>query len=165
MLIWFLLSVVLLVLDQITKTLVMANLPIEGDSFAIIQDFFHFTHVRNSGAIFGFGGDQGWTLYFFIGAAFLASVFFVVLLVKADHKNKKLWVYLLALSLLIAGTLGNCIDRIFQVDHQVVDFIDFRGIWPYVFNVADMCLTVGISLFLFDQIILEPIRVKKNEQS
>jgi len=59
------------------------------------------------------------------------------------------------------GALGNIVDRL-RLKH-VVDFIDFRGIWPYVFNIADMCLCIGIGFFLFDQLFLEPKRVKKTD--
>ncbi|HOW37501.1 MAG TPA: signal peptidase II [Candidatus Izemoplasmatales bacterium] len=161
---WLLaLSVGLVVIDQVTKALVMVNLPVETDTLPIIRDFFHFTHVRNSGAVFGIGGDHGWLLFFFIFAALAATVLFAVMFAKNNFGDKRTRWYALSLSLLMAGTAGNLIDRIFQFDHQVVDFIDFRGIWPYVFNVADMCLCIGIGLFLFDQLFLEPKRVKKTD--
>jgi len=91
----------------------------------------------------------------------LALIIFGVMFFKTDFKDKKLFWYQLALTLLIAGALGNVIDRIFQFDHNVIDFIDFRGIWNYVFNIADICLNVGIAIFLFDQFILDPRRNKK----
>jgi lipoprotein signal peptidase len=52
------------------------------------------------------------------------------------------------------------IDRLAQPDHAVIDFFDFYAIWDYVFNVADICLTVGIALFVFDQLFLEPKRAE-----
>ncbi|MDD3864906.1 MAG: signal peptidase II [Candidatus Izemoplasmatales bacterium] len=165
MLVWIIIAALLLVLDQLTKALIVTTLVTEGSTLPIIQDFFHFTYVRNAGAVFGIGGDAGWLYYFFIGAAIIASIIFVILFIKIDHKNPKLWLYSLSLALLFAGTLGNCCDRLFQYDHQVIDFIDFRGIWPYIFNVADMCLTVGIGCFLFDQLLLEPRRVKNNDKT
>lgn len=165
MLIWLAVALGLLAIDQVSKVLIVQNFHFEGQTLPVIQDFFHLTYVRNSGAVFGIGGDHGWLLYFFILAAFAASVFFVVMFVKSDRKDKRLFWFRLALTLLVAGTLGNLIDRLFQPDHQVVDFLDFRGIWPYVFNFADMCLCVGIGLFLFDQLILEPKRGKADAKS
>jgi signal peptidase II len=156
--IWIVLALGLLTLDQVTKALVNAFLPIEGQYVTIIEGLLRFRHVRNSGAVFGLGGDHGWALYFFIATALIAAILFVVMFIKSDQKNKKLTVYRLALTLLFAGALGNCIDRLFQIDHRVVDFLDFYGIWVYVFNVADMCLTVGIGFFLLDQLVLEPKR-------
>ena len=55
------------------------------------------------------------------------------------------------------------LDRVFQPDHRVVDYLDFRGIWDYVFNFADMCLTVGIGLYVFDQFFLDPKRLKEDK--
>jgi signal peptidase II len=165
MLPWILISAFLLGLDQLSKALVLANFTHEGDTIPIINNFFHFTFVRNPGAVFGIGGESGWALYAIVAAAFIAIGIFVALFIKSDFKNKKLWLYHLALSLLMAGTLGNFCDRVFQPQHMVIDFIDFRGIWNYIFNIADMCLTIGISMFLFDQIILEPKRVKPHESA
>lgn len=165
MIIWLAVALGLLAIDQVSKALIVANFRFEGQTLPILQDFFHLTYVRNSGAVFGIGGDHGWLLYFFVAAAFAASAFFVVMFVKSDKTDKRLFWFRLSLVLLVAGTLGNLIDRLFQPDHQVVDFLDFRGIWPYVFNFADMCLCVGIALFLFDQLILEPKRGKAHGQS
>ena len=159
MLIWLLLSLTLIGIDQLSKAWVVATFASEGDTLPIINGFFHFTYVRNAGAVFGLGSEAG-IYWVFIGAAILAFAVFGYLLAKSDAKNKKLWLYHLAIALLIAGATGNFIDRLFQPDHHVVDFIDFRGIWNYVFNVADMCLVVGIGLFLFDQFLLEPKREK-----
>jgi signal peptidase II len=162
MVIWIVLACILIGIDQVSKALVVANFSYEGATIGIIPDFFHFTYVRNSGAVFGLGGNTGWLLYFFIGTAILAAFLFVFLFLKINFKRKDMRIYAFALTLLFAGTLGNCLDRIFQPDHSVVDFIDFRGIWTYVFNVADMCLCIGIGFFLFDQLILDAKRVKKN---
>lgn len=162
---WIVLALGLLALDQGTKALVNVFLPTEGQYVTIIEGLLRFRHVRNSGAIFGLGGDHGWALYLFVTMAILASVMFLVLFLKSNHRDKKLTVYHLSLALLFAGSLGNCIDRLFQVDHCVVDFLDFYGIWVYVFNVADMCLCIGIGFFLLDQLILEPKRLKNKEQS
>ena len=165
MIIYILFTVLLVVIDQISKAWTMSYFGFEGDTVAIIQDFFHFTYVRNPGAVFGLGGDSGYGYLFFIGFGVIGLAIFSVLFAKNNWKDKRRIWYNISLMLLIAGTLGNFIDRIFQIDHKVVDFIDFRGIWDYVFNIADMCLTVGISLFMFDQFILDPKRVKTNESN
>lgn len=161
MIVWIILIVLLIALDQITKALVVSGFTHVGDTFPVIQDFFHFTYVRNSGAVFGLGGDITDILWVFIIVAIIAAIVLGYFFFSNDFKDKRRIVYTLAISLLIAGTFGNFIDRIFQPDHMVVDFIDFRGIWSYVFNVADMCLNVGIALFIVDLFFLEPKRVKK----
>lgn len=159
---WIIFILALVGLDQVTKALVVSNFALEGDTVAVIQDFFHITYVRNSGAVFGIFQGLADTYVVFLVFISIALVVFGYLFIKNDYKDKKLFWYTLALSLLIAGALGNAIDRVFQPDHNVVDMIDFRGIWQYVFNVADICLNVGIAVFIIDQFILEPKRKKVN---
>lgn len=161
MIYWILLIISLIAIDQLTKAWVVSAFEHVGDTFPVIQDFFHFTYVRNSGAVFGLGGDITDIMWVFIIIAILAAVVLGYFFFTNDFKDKRRVIYTLAISLLIAGTFGNFIDRLFQPDHMVVDFIDFRGIWNYVFNVADMCLNVGIVLFVVDLFFLEPKRVKK----
>lgn len=160
MIAWIVLIIALIGLDQLTKFWTVSHFALEGDTMPIIQDFFHFTYVRNSGAVFGIFQGLADTYVVFLVVMGIAIVIFSILFIKNDFKDKKTFWYSLSLALLIAGAFGNAIDRIFQPDHNVVDFIDFRGIWSYVFNVADICLNVGIALFIFDQFILEPKRKK-----
>lgn len=164
MLLYIILGIFLIVLDQVSKAWMVSFLSTQPNfSFPIIPDFFHFTYTRNPGACCGLGGNEGFPLIFFIVTGILAIGIFTYFLIHTNFKDKKLWFYHLGLTLLIAGAAGNLIDRIVQVDHKVIDFIDFRGIWGFIFNVADICLTVGITIFLIDQILLEPIRRKKSE--
>ncbi len=158
MIAWIILIVVLVGIDQLTKALVVGSFAMEGDTIPVIQDFFHITYVRNSGAVFGVFQGLADTYIIFIVVMSIAIVMFGILFFKNDFKNKKTFWYTLSLSLLIAGAFGNALDRLFQPDHNVVDFIDFRGIWTYVFNVADICLNVGIAIFIIDQFFLEPKR-------
>jgi signal peptidase II len=58
-----------------------------------------------------------------------------------------------AFGMIVGGAIGNIVDR-FQ-HRWVVDFIDFRTIWPNVFNVADACITVGVGLLVLSQLIRE----------
>ncbi|MDD3122267.1 MAG: signal peptidase II [Candidatus Izemoplasmatales bacterium] len=157
---WILIIIGLLGVDQLAKYLVNAHFTYEGETVPVIQNFFHITYVRNPGVVFGLGGDTGIPYFFLIGVAILAGLAFGYMLYKNDFTDKRTIWYVLALSLLIAGSFGNAIDRVAQFDHKVVDFIDFRGIWNYVFNIADMCLTVGIGVFIVDQLFLEPKRTK-----
>lgn len=158
MILYIIIAVVLLIIDQITKALVVANFTFVGDTLPIIRDFFHFTYVRNEGGMMGL--DIGGNYWIFIIFGFIALGVFGYLFKTTDWKDRRKILYHISLSMLVAGALGNLIDRIFQPDHFVVDFIDFRGIWIYVFNVADMCLSIGISIFMFDQFILDPKRLK-----
>ncbi len=163
---YILLTVILVVIDQVSKAYMVEFLSSQPNlTFPVIEGFFHFTYVRNPGVVFGIGGDAGLPLLFFIVTGLLAIGIFSYYLVKTDFKDKRLWVYHLGLALLIAGAAGNLIDRVVQVDHRVIDFLDFRGIWGYIFNVADMCLSVGITVFLVDQLLLEPKRRKPSVES
>ena len=159
---WIILILSLIGLDQLTKWLVVANFSSEGDTFAIIPGFFHFTYVRNSGAVFGLFQGLAETYVVFLVIISIAIVIFGYLFYKNDFHDKRTFWYSLGLSLLIAGAFGNAIDRLFQPDHNVVDFIDFRGIWVYVFNIADICLNVGIVIFIVDTLFLEHKRKKVN---
>ncbi|MCK4552498.1 MAG: signal peptidase II [Tenericutes bacterium] len=159
---WIIIILALIGLDQATKFIVLANFTIEGETLPVIQDFFHITYVRNSGAVFGMFQGLAETHVIFLIFISIALVIFGYLFIKNNFKDKKTFWYTLGLSLLIAGALGNAMDRLFQPDHNVVDFIDFRGIWAYIFNVADICLNVGIAIFMIDQFLLEPKRKKIN---
>jgi len=161
---WLILSLLLVIVDQVVKALIVANLANVGASIPVIDGFFHLTYVRNAGMVFGIGGDEsGIPLFVFLVIGVVAIVAFGYMIAKNDYQDKRRFFYALALSLLVAGALGNLIDRVFQVDHRVVDYLDFRGIWDYVFNFADMCLSVGIALYLFDQFFLDPKRLKEDQ--
>jgi len=160
---WILLILGLLGIDQLTKFLVVQGIGTVGDTVPVIQNFFHLTYVRNSNAVFGLPISASYIFY--VVMAVIATAIFVYMLYKNnDGDQRKVW-FRLSLTLMIAGALGNGIDRVFQFDHSVIDFIDFRGIWQYVFNFADMCLVVGIILFAFDQFILEPKRNEKKDEA
>lgn len=159
---WLLIIFGLVGLDQLTKYLVVKNIVHNDQStfIEVIDGFFSISHVRNPGSAFGmFEGIAESYIIFLIFIA-IAIGLFGYMFYKSNPNDKKLVWYNLALTLIIAGAIGNGIDRIFQFDHKVVDFINFYGVWEYVFNVADMCLNVGIGLFIFDQFILEPKRAK-----
>ena len=96
--------------------------------------------MHNRGAAFGILKDQ---LPLFI----IASVFAVVLIYFNLKGNKHNKFYAVALSLILAGALGNLIDRILW--GHVIDFLDFR-IWP-VFNIADSSISVGVTLIILFQ--------------
>ncbi|MCF7924153.1 MAG: signal peptidase II [Candidatus Izimaplasma sp.] len=160
---WIIVTIVLLAIDQITKYLVAAN----EVNKALIEGFLHITYVRNTGMVFGF--FQGATSQYYLLLALFAAIalgLFITMFIKNDFSDKRTKWYALALSLLIAGTLGNAIDRLFQADHGVIDFIDFQGIgslWTYIFNFADVFLNVGLVLLFIDVFFLENKRKKNYE--
>jgi signal peptidase II len=115
-----------------------------GESIVVIEGFFSFTLVHNKGAAFGLFKGLGW---FFVALAVLTSVFIFLYLAFYREQEKLIsW----SLVFILAGALGNMIDRI-RFNH-VVDYLDFyfRDYrWP-VFNLADVAINVGVFLLLID---------------
>lgn len=144
--IYFIISLICVILDQISKFLVIKNLkPIA--SLPIIKDVFHLTYCENTGAAFSILSKN--TAFLTI----LSIVFIVVILLflyKNTKKKNKSKTLLLALSFILGGALGNLIDRLFH--GFVTDFFDFRLINFAIFNVADIFITIGAAL-LFIHII------------
>lgn len=147
----------LILLDQAIKQMVVAGMNV-GDSFPIIKGFFNITSVRNTGAAWNLFDGQ---IIFFVIITVVSLGIFGYLFYKSDFRTKKL--YSFSTSLILAGTIGNFIDRVFYPDHAVVDMFEFKFISFPVFNFADSCLVIGIILFAIDLIFLEGKR-KKNGQ-
>jgi len=127
-------------LDQLTKYLI-PQLISPGESVIIIKNFFYITLVHNTGIAFGLFKNQT-AIFIIISIVTIVLIFFSILLrrkYREIHKSE-----LFAFSLILAGAVGNLIDRLRF--GYVVDFLDFR-IWP-VFNIADSAITVGIILIL-----------------
>jgi signal peptidase II len=149
---WIFVVPILIALDQFTKFIVEASLEL-GETVVVIENLFHWTHLRNDGAAWGLFSGQ--MLFFYIMSAFALVVFGYF---AASIDFKKAPIYSVAIVLLISGTLGNLIDRV-QFGF-VIDFIDvyiFGYNYP-VFNVADIFLTVGTLMLGFDLLFLEKRR-------
>ena len=128
-------------IDQITKFIVDSNMAL-GQSITIVDGFFNLTYVRNTGA--GFSILEGQMTFFYV-ITLVALCFLLYLLFTSNNESK---FYILSILMMIAGTLGNFYDRI--VYQYVIDFLDFIIIgydFP-VFNFADICLTVGVGIYL-----------------
>lgn len=137
-------SVVLL--DQLTKWLVLSQLPLYH-AVTVIPGFFNLTHIRNPGGAFGFmaAGGQGVRNLLFIGVSIVAMGLIVHFYRSTPRSHPWLAV---SLALIFGGAVGNLIDRLRF--GEVVDFLDFyigAAHWP-AFNVADSAITVGVSVFI-----------------
>lgn len=146
MLRWLWLSLIIILLDQVSKQLVENSLLV-FESVSLLP-FLNLTLVYNEGAAFSFLSDQGgWQRWFFVflaGAVTLVLVFWLRRL-----RNSELWLAV-ALSLIIGGAVGNLLDRL--LFGHVIDFIDVyyrQWHWP-AFNVADSAILVGVVLILID---------------
>jgi signal peptidase II len=142
---WLMLAAVVVVLDQITKYIIIDKLALH--QMIEVTPFFNIVHVRNTGAAFSMlAGAGGWQRYFFIAVAVVASVWVIWLL--RQHPREKL--FCLALGLILGGAIGNLIDRVMY--GNVVDFIQvhYAGWYFPAFNVADAAITVGAGLMIWD---------------
>ena len=152
------LILVLTAIDQLSK-LYMYNVSGGeiGYSIPIINDFFHLTYIENHGGIFGV--FQGKINYFTI-----ISIVLIAYVVITEIKNFKKYKFpiKLGISIITAGALGNMIDRIFR--RFVIDMIDFRGIWGFIFNIADTYIHIGLYIILFTLIKDEYEKMKKNKK-
>ena len=138
---WLLLAAALIVLDQISKWYFELNFQF-AERLNILP-FFDFILVYNTGAAFSFLADHGgWQRWFFVALSIIASIVIVVLL----RRNSTKTLFCLSLSLILAGAIGNLIDRI--VYHYVNDFIYFSLIDFPIFNVADIYVTLSMLLLI-----------------
>lgn len=145
-LVWLWLSLLVLVLDQITKLAVVERLTAYVDVIAV-TGFFNLVHVHNTGAAFNLFADQpGWQRGFFVGVASIASAVILYLLRKTQERRS----FSIALALILGGAIGNVFDRILY--GHVIDFLDVHVAgwhWP-AFNVADSAITLGAAMLIWD---------------
>jgi signal peptidase II len=130
----------------------------------VIKDFFELTYTVNTGAAWSFLSGVSWAQTFFKVLTMVSLVLFGVFLFYAFKQNYKFLKY--ALVLVIAGTIGNFIDRI--LINGVIDFLSFT-FWGWdfpVFNVADSCLTVGVIMIIVHYCFIDKDALfrKKNKE-
>lgn len=144
-------AMVTIVLDQVTKLWVLhgIRLPDRYGNRIEISGIFDLTYTENRGVSFGlFAGGMASRVLLSV-LSLVVSVFLVRWLMKIDRPVTA-W----GAALILGGALGNVIDRIFY--GYVVDFLDFSGLgFPYIFNVADAAINVGVGLLLLDALVLE----------
>ena len=147
-------SAVLVLADQVSKTIVVRTMSLY-ESVPIIQNFFNFTYITNDGMAFGINFPFGYFIFTTVSILLTAFLFWYLWSVR-NHSI----IIRLGIGLIIAGAIGNLIDRIFL--GEVIDFLDFMigDFHWYVFNLADSYVTVGMGLVLFDSIVLEKKREK-----
>ena len=146
---WLGLAGVVILLDQLTKTLILGHFAY-GESHTVTS-FFNVVRVHNTGAAFSFlAGASGWQRWFFVGLGVAAAGFIVWML--RSHGGQKL--FALALALILGGALGNVIDRLLH--GYVVDFIQVHWAAKYYFpsfNLADSAITLGAVLLILDELM------------
>lgn len=145
-LLFFLISILLIVLDQLSKWWIVQHMELY-QSITVISDFFYITSHRNRGAAFGILQEQRW---FFIVVTICVVIAIIVFMVKM---KKETILTKIALSFVLGGAVGNMIDRI--QTGEVVDFFHFQfGSYHFpIFNVADSAICVGVVLFLIANLL------------
>ncbi|HEY1227061.1 MAG TPA: signal peptidase II [Ramlibacter sp.] len=149
MLPWVGLALILLIADQITKTLILGSYRL-GDA-TYITGFFNIVRVHNTGAAFSFlAAASGWQRWFFTGIGVAAAVF--ILWMLRTHAGQRLFSF--ALACILGGAVGNVVDRLMH--GYVVDFLqvhwDNRWYFP-AFNLADAAITIGAACLILDELM------------
>lgn len=153
---WLVISLLIVVVDQITKYIVVKNISI-NQMIPVIEDFFYLTLHKNSGGAWGI--MQNSKIFFIVAIPIIsAGVIFSI------YKNKSPMMRC-ALSIILGGAIGNYIDRL--LEGSVTDFFLFYiGSYPFpIFNVADIAVTCGTILLVIYMIFIykEPKKESKKE--
>jgi signal peptidase II len=144
------LPIVIVAIDQLTKAMVRAMVPLH-DSITIIPGLMDFTHVRNSGAAFGILNLAEFPFKTAVIAVVASAALIGVGMYAASLAHHQV-VARIALALIIGGAAGNLLDRI--IAGSVVDFVDvYWRTWHFwAFNVADSAISVGVSIMILDML-------------
>lgn len=154
--IYIVLILILVGADQLSKYLIDSYM-LEGETLPIINDFFYLTYVKNRGIAFGM----------FQGKLDIISIATIIAIVAIAYylykeRNKLSMIEKMGFIYILAGAIGNMIDRAFR--GFVVDMVDFRGVWSYVFNLADVWINIGVVFVLLDQLILRKKRETEEDK-
>jgi len=165
-LIWATIVMIALVIcDQATKSLVVANIDF-AHRITVIPGFFDLTHVTNKGAAWGMFHSLPWLPFTISVVAFLLILVFL-------RKLTDFWAErYFAMAMICSGILGNCSDRVFRGEQAfqgaVIDFLRFHwhntAEWPS-FNIADSAICCGVALFVLSTLIRpEPKKTAVNSE-
>ncbi len=152
------LAVGLFILDQLTKAWILYSFDLPAKRQVPVLPFFNLTYVENTGVSFGMLAGANARVFL---AIFSSVVALALLAWLAQIRRPVLG---LGVASVFSGAVGNLVDRIAY--GHVVDFLDFSGLYfPWVFNVADSAISVGVGIILLDQFILEPRATQAAAQS
>ncbi|WP_163970731.1 signal peptidase II [Oceanobacillus halotolerans] len=157
MYLYYILAVIIIGIDQLTKWLIVKSMDL-GEQITIIDHFLYITSHRNRGAAWGILQGQ---MEFFYVITIIVVIGIVYYMQKYAKESKLLAI---SLSFMLGGAIGNFIDRLFR--QEVVDFVDvmiFTYDYP-IFNVADAALVIGVILVLIITFLDEKKQRKGNEE-
>lgn len=166
------LGVILLILDLVTKLSVIANKDYirSVGGIVLIPNFLRINYLINNNMVFGIslGSDLNNRIVFCIFALLIVIGLIIFTVIKWGKLNK---FYRACIMMVVAGALGNIIDRIFYSPeflgnsvNGVVDWIDFYGIWPFNFNIADSAVVVAAIMMIVYMIVQEIIDYRKKNK-
>ena len=155
---WVAVIAVSVILDQVTKLIVVKNMELY-ETAPFIKGIIEFRYIENRGAAWGMFSESRW-IFIIISAAALIPLPMLLYKYRNPH-----FLFGFSLSLVIGGAAGNMIDRVFA--GAVVDFLNFQFIDFPVFNVADICVTAGAALMFIYLIFIDKefFRDKKKEEA
>ena len=142
---WLLLSLAIIVVDQLTKYAILGRFRV-GERRPVIDGWFDLVLTFNPGAAFSFlSNASGWQRYFFVVLALAVSALLIAFLRRRGSTGLHL-----GLAMILGGAIGNVIDRV--TIGEVVDFLlVYRGSWSWpAFNVADSAISIGAGLLILD---------------
>ena len=152
--------VLMVVIDQVSKVITISQLALR-ERITVIDNFFALSHIKNTGISVGAFSDAG--PIFYIAVYALAIGVFVFLAKDINFKTKKL--YSICILMMIAGGVGNLIDRLFfgEVTDMLILILFGRELFG-VFNIADVLLVVGMVLFTYDLVVEDIIKPRWNKK-
>ncbi len=160
---------VLLTADLLTKYFAASYLPANGGSYEAIKNVLTFRYSENSGAAFGMFENSRVFLSVFVGVVLAALIAYLVYsIVKKKYKEKGGMLLHVALAMVLAGGLGNLVDRI--AFGYVRDFIEYTIVYTLfkrdfaICNLADVYLTIGVILVVIYLIYAMVLEAKKEKQ-
>ena len=137
----YIISIICFILDLFSKFVIVNTFDFE-EEVVVIRDFFSIFYIRNTGAAFGIFSSHTMLLT-------VITLFIIYIFIKYVNKNKFCILEEVSYGLIFGGAPGNLFDRI--VNGYVIDFLSFN-IFGYsfpVFNVADICVVIGVFLLIF----------------
>lgn len=157
-----LLTVMLVLLDQISKYVIFATIGLHK-AVPVVDGFFRLYGVYNTGAAFSILNDHSWIL---LSISIISTI--VISYFMKDFSLKRRPLYSISLVLILSGCIGNMIDRMFN-GYKVYDFIDLEFMNFAIFNIADCYLTVGVImmavfLLFFEQKDPLSLKFKSNKE-
>lgn len=146
MILWCIIIAALVIFDQLTKILVAGNMLLY-ESIPVIPKLFSLTYIHNYGAAWGMFSEHRWVFLI------ITTVALIIMPIILYRYRKLHFLFGFSLSMILAGAIGNMIDRVFL--GYVVDFIEAVFIDFPIFNVADICVVVGAVLMAIYLIFLD----------